>query len=161
MQTENTLSAQELLAQENRLYNETNLLYHGTAAGFGLSDTVFWVLYALYSDDTPQTQAQMSAGFCLPKQTLNSAVRGMVEQGLVMLTPAPGWKHGKLLGLTEAGRALAEKTVAQVIRAEETAMQNMGLERACQYIAMGREYTQLLREEFAQLKEMQNKTENV
>ena len=161
MEAENILSAKELLTQENRQYNETNLLYHGIAAQFGLSDTVFWVLYALYSDGTPQTQAQMSAGFCLPKQTLNSAVRGMVTQGLVMLTPAPGCKHGKHLSLTESGRALAEKTVAQVIRAEETAMQNMGLERACQYIAMGREFTQLLRKEFTQLKESQNQTENV
>ncbi len=161
LEAENTLSAKELLAQENRRYNETNLLYHGTAAQFGLSDTVFWVLYSLYCDDVPQTQAQMSAGWCLPKQTLNSAVRGMVAQGLVMLTPAPGCKHGKLLSLTEAGRALAEKTVAQVIRAEETAMYRMGLERARQNLALGQEYMQLLREEFTQLQEPHNKTENV
>ena len=161
MQEENTLLAKDLLAQENRLYNESNLLYHGAAAKFGMSDTVFWVLYALYSDDKPQTQAQMSAGFCLPKQTLNSAVRGMVAQGWVMLTPAPGCKHGKHLRLTESGRALAEKTVAQVIRAEESAMQRMGLDNARQYITAGRTYTQLLREEFTQLQETHNKTENV
>ena len=161
MQTENTLSAKELLAQENRQYNETNLLYHGTAAKCGLSDTVFWVLYSLYSEDMPQTQAQMSAGWCLPKQTLNSAVRGMVAQGLVMLTPAPGCKHGKLLSLTAEGRALAEKTVAQVIRAEENAMQRMGLERARKNLALGAEYLQFLQEEFTKLNESQNKTENV
>ena len=160
METENILSAKELLAQENRLYNESNLLYHSAAVKFGLSDTVFWVLYALYSDDKPQTQTQLSAGFGLPKQTLNSAVRGMVEQGLIMLTPAPGCKHGKNLSLTESGRALAEKTVAQVIRAEETAMQRMGLDNARQYITAGRAYTQLLREEFTQLQN-ENKTENV
>lgn len=156
MQAENTLSAKELLAQENRLYNESNLLYHSTAVKFGLSDTVFWVLYALYSEDVPQTQVQLSACFGLPKQTLNSAVRGMVEQGLLVLTPAPGCKHRKNLSLTEAGRALAEKTVAQVIRAEENAMQRMGLDNARQYITAGRAYTQLLREEFAQLQESQN-----
>ena len=161
MEAENILSAKELLAQENRLYNESNLLYHSAAVKFGLSDTVFWVLYALYSDDKPQTQTQMSAGFCLPKQTLNSAVRGMVEQGWVMLTPAPGCKHGKNLSLTENGRSLAEKTVAQVIRAEETAMQRMGLDNARQYITAGRAYTQLLREEFTQLQETHNKTEHV
>ena len=161
MEAENILSAKELLAQENRLYNESNLLYHSAAVKFGLSDTVFWVLYALYSDDKPQTQTQMSAGFCLPKQTLNSAVRGMVEQGWVMLTPAPGCKHGKNLSLTENGRSLAEKTVAQVIRAEETAMQRMGLDNARQYITAGQVYTQLLREEFTQLQETHNKTEHV
>ena len=161
MEPAKSLSAQELLAQENRLYNESNLLYHGVAARFGLSDTVFWVLYALYSDDKPQTQAQLCAGFCLPKQTLNSAVRGMVEQGLLQLTPAPGCKHGKNLGLTETGRALAERTVARVIRAEESAMQRMGLDNARQYITAGRAYAQLLREEFTQLQGPQNKTEKL
>lgn len=161
MESENNLSPNALLEIENRQYNETNLLYHTTAALFGLSDTVFWVLYSLYGSDTPQTQAQMSAGWCLPKQTLNSAVRGMVEQGLVMLTPAPGCRHGKNLSLTEAGRALAEKTVAQVIRAEKCAMQRMGLERARQNLALGAEYLHFLQEEFTQLKESQNKTENV
>lgn len=160
MAAESELTPKVLLEQENRQYNETNLLYHGIAAQFGLSDTVFWVLYSLYCDDVPQTQAQMSAGWCLPKQTLNSAVRGMVTQGLVLLTPAPGCKHGKNLSLSEAGRALAEKTVAQVIRAEESAMYRMGLERARQNLALGQEYLQLLREEFTQLQN-ENKTENV
>lgn len=161
MAVETELTPKALLELENRQYNETNLLYHGIAAGFGLSDTVFWVLYSLYSDDTPQTQAQMSAGWCLPKQTLNSAVRSMVEQGLVMLAPAPGCRHGKNLSLTEAGRALAEKTVASVIQAEESAIQHMGLERARQNLMLGAEYLQFLRAEFTQLQGTHNKTENL
>ena len=104
MEPENNLSPNALLEIENRQYNETNLLYHTTAALFGLSDTMFWVLYSLYGSNAPQTQAQMSAGWCLPKQTLNSAVRGMVEQGLVMLTPAPGCRHGKNLWRRSSGQ---------------------------------------------------------
>lgn len=46
MEPENNLSPNALLEIENRQYNETNLLYHTTAALFGLSDTVFWVLYS-------------------------------------------------------------------------------------------------------------------
>lgn len=42
MENTNDLSPKALLEQENRRYNETNLLYHVTAAQFGLSDTVFW-----------------------------------------------------------------------------------------------------------------------
>ena len=161
MEENAALSAKSLIEQENRQYNETNALYHAAAVQFGLSDTAFWILYALYSSAAPLTQVQMCAEWCLPKQTLNSAVRGMVEQGLVMLTPAPGCRRGKNLSLTEAGRALAEKTVAQVIRAEKCAMQRMGLERARQNLALGAEYLHFLQEEFTQLKESQNKTENV
>ncbi len=161
MADENNLSPKALLDQENRQYNETNRLYHVLAVQYGLSDTMFWMLYALYSDALPHTQAQLSMDLCLPKQTLNSAVRGMVEQGLLVLTPAPGCKHGKNMSLTEAGRALAEKTVAQVMQAEEAAMQHMGLERARLNLALGEEYLQFLRTEFTQLQETHNKTENV
>ena len=42
--------------------------------------------------------------------------------GLLVLTPAPGGKRAKNLNLTEAGRALAEKTIARVVRAEAAAI---------------------------------------
>ena len=65
----------------------------------------------------------MCAEWCLPKQTLNSAVRSMVEQGLAGADTRPRRQtRAKNLNLTEAGRALAEKTIARVVRAEAAAM---------------------------------------
>ena len=101
MEENAALSAKSLIEQENRQYNETNALYHAAAVQFGLSDTAFWILYALYSSAAPLTQVQMCAEWCLPKQTLNSAVRSMVEQGLLVLTPAPGGKRAKNLMKTD------------------------------------------------------------
>ena len=49
MEENAALSAKSLIEQENRQYNETNALYHAAAVQFGLSDTAFWILYALYS----------------------------------------------------------------------------------------------------------------
>ena len=92
MEENAALSAKSLIEQENRQYNETNALYHAAAVQFGLSDTAFWILYALYSSAVPLTQVQMCAEWCLPKQTLNSAVRSMVEQGL--LVPHGAGAHG-------------------------------------------------------------------
>ena len=177
MEENAALSAKSLIEQENRQYNETNALYHAAAVQFGLSDTAFWILYALYSSAAPLTQVQMCAEWCLPKQTLNSAVRsiccqsprqqqgadGKVEQGLLVLTPAPGGKRAKNLNLTESGRALAEKTIARVVRAEAAAICRMGLERMETDLAIRQGYLQKLREEFTQLKEKTDghKTENL
>lgn len=69
MEENAALSAKSLIEQENRQYNETNALYHAAAVQFGLSDTAFWILYALYSSASPITQVQMCAEWCLPKQT--------------------------------------------------------------------------------------------
>ncbi len=76
---------------------------------------------------------------------LNSAVRSMVEQGLLVLTPAPGGKRAKNLNLTESGRALAEKTIARVVRAEAAAICRMGLERMETDLAIRQGYLQKLR----------------
>lgn len=91
------------------------------------------------------------------------AVCGMVEQGLLVLTPAPGGKRAKNLNLTEAGRALAEKTIARVVRAEAAAICRMGLERMETDLAIRQGYLQKLREEVTQLKEKTDghKTENL
>ena len=151
MENTNDLSPKALLEQENRRYNETNLLYHVTAAQFGLSDTVFWVLYSLYSDDKPQTQAQMSAGWCLPKQTLNSAVAAMVKKGLVALCPGKGAHSGKLVTLTDEGRALAERTVGPIIAAEQQAMTRQGLAEVEQNCRLTQRYLECLRQEFEKI----------
>lgn len=86
-----------------------------------------------------------------------------MEQGLLVLTPAPGGKRAKNLNLTEAGRALAEKTIARVVRAEAAAICRMGLERMEADLAIRQGYLQKLREEFTQLKEKTDghKTENL
>lgn len=55
MEENASLSAKSLIEQENRQYNETNALYHAAAVQFGLSDTAFWILYALYSSAAPLT----------------------------------------------------------------------------------------------------------
>ncbi len=105
----------DLLEITNRQFNECNALYHAAAQRCGLSDAAFWVLYALCTTHEPQTQNRMAAEWGQPKQTLNSAVAAMVKKGLVELCPGKGAHSGKLVTLTDEGRALAERTVVPVI----------------------------------------------
>lgn len=147
----NAPAARELLEQVNRLFNESNALYHMAAARSGLSDTVFWVLYALVGSAEPQTQNRLSDEWAVPRQTLNSAVATMVRRGLLVLEPAPGPRGGKYLRLTDAGRALAARTVEPVFAAEQAALLRLGAEQTQQFLRLEREHLQLLREEFAAL----------
>lgn len=90
MPEEHHLTARNLLEQMNRQFNECNALYHELAVHYGVSDTVFWLLYTLYNSSEPQTQNRLCMEWNLPKQTMNSAVASMVKQGLLELEPAPG-----------------------------------------------------------------------
>ena len=47
MPEEHHLTARNLLEQMNRQFNECNALYHELAVHYGVSDTVFWLLYSL------------------------------------------------------------------------------------------------------------------
>lgn len=155
MPEENHLAAQNLLEKINRQFNECNALYHEMAVHYGVSDTVFWVLYALHNSSKPQTQNTLCMEWALPKQTLNSAVASMVRQGLLELEQAPGRRSGKILHLTEAGQALAQKTIAPVCRAEQAALERMGRQTAEQYIHLAQEYLNATRTEFEQILEQE------
>ena len=69
MPEEHHLTARNLLEQMNRQFNECNALYHELAVHYGVSDTVFWLLYTLYNSSEPQTQNRLCMEWNLPKQT--------------------------------------------------------------------------------------------
>lgn len=141
----------DLLEITNRQFNECNALYHAVAQRCGLSDAAFWVLYALCTTHEPQTQNRMAAEWGQPKQTLNSAVAAMVKKGLVELCPGKGAHSGKLVTLTDEGRALAARTVEPVIAAEQQAMTRQGLAEVEQNCRLTQRYLECLRQEFEKI----------
>lgn len=74
----------------DRIYNENTLLYHRLARACGLPDCAFWLLYTLRSEEAPLTQTQLSEQLSLPKQTVNSALKKLVEEGVLRLEAADG-----------------------------------------------------------------------
>ena len=127
----------DLLEITNRQFNECNALYHAVAQRYGLSDAAFWVLYALRTTHEPQTQ--------------NSAVAAMVKKGLVELCPGNGAHSGKIVTLTDEGRALAARTVEPVIAAEQQAMTRQGLAEVEQNCRLTQRYLECLRQEFEKI----------
>lgn len=132
--------------QMNRTYSGCNALYHEVSVCFGLSDTALWVLYALRTGGA-QTQNRISADWALPKQTLNSAVSAMVRQGLLYREPTPG-RSGKLLHLTAAGHALADRTVEPLMRAEQASLERFGRDNARLLAKLEQDHLAAMREEF-------------
>lgn len=143
--------ARALLDKTNRQFNECNALYHAAAQRCGLSDAAFWTLYALVTSCEPLTQNRIAADWGIPKQTLNSAVAAMVKKGLVELCPGKGAHSGKLVTLTDEGRALAERTVGPVIAAEQQAMTRQGLAEVEQNCRLAQRHLECLQREFEKI----------
>ena len=75
MPEEHHLTARNLLEQMNRQFNECNALYHELAVHYGVSDTVFWLLYTLYNSSEPQTQNRLCMEWNLPTGSQNCQTR--------------------------------------------------------------------------------------
>ena len=106
----------------NRLYKQQGNLYHNLAVRFGLSDTAFWVLYALCSSKGPVTQYDLANGWFFPKQTVNSAITGLEKTGILSLMPLAGTSKSKNVLLTGAGSKFCAGTLMPVLNAERRAI---------------------------------------
>lgn len=135
----------------DRLYKESDRICNDYAAHFGMNNTAFWVLYTLSHVDEPVTQNDLCKEWFLPAQTINSAVSGLVKDGLVRLEPIPGTKNRKSIVLTEAGRELCGRTISIVDEIERAAMLGFTEEERELYLSLFRRHLENLKKARAEL----------
>ena len=135
----------------DRLYKESDRICNDYAAHFGMNNTAFWVLYTLSHVDEPVTQNDLCKEWFLPAQTINSAVSGLVKDGLVWLEPIPGTKNRKSIVLTEAGRELCGRTISMVDEIERAAMLDFTEEERELYLSLFRRHLENLKKAKAEL----------
>ena len=104
----------------NNLNKDIDNLFARAAARAGLSDSAFDILYALdvYGDGC--SQKDLCERCWMGKQTINSSIKRLCEQGILEKTAGPG--RTTTLSLTATGRALVAEKVRPVIEAETAAM---------------------------------------
>ena len=114
-------SIQRQLQTLNQLCKENDEIYHDIAGRFGLTDSAFWIMYAITHTDGPCTQNDLCNDWFYPAQTINSAVSNLRKKGLVQLAVIPGTKNRKQILLTEDGKKLAERTINKIDEFERNA----------------------------------------
>ncbi len=145
--------AREHLSEYNELFKESDEIYRNAARNTGLSDCAFWILYFLRENGDEAggrlTQSSICSAIYAPKQTVNSSLKKLEEDGIIELTEGPD-RRSKSVGLTEAGKALAAETVDRVLRAEVRAMAGMEEKEQEIFLGLFRRYTELLKKEMAE-----------
>ena len=117
------------------------------ARACGLSDCAFWLLYTLRSEEAPLTQTQLSEQLSLPKQTVNSALKKLVEEGVLRLEAADGNLKNKRVCLTEAGEAFLRRTVDRVFGVESAAAARLTEEERSALVALSQKLLDAFRAE--------------
>ena len=140
-------SARELDA----LYQKTDKIYYEFARGCGLSETAYWILYAVEVSGGSVAQRVISEEFSYSKQTVNSALKALEAKGLIRLDFAEGSRKAKVVSLTPAGRAFSAERIVPAIEAEDRAFSSLAPEERSEFLRLASAYTEAMDRELARL----------
>lgn len=138
----------DILIRYNRIFKDTDKIYHNFAKSYGLSDCAFWILYLLRETDTQYTQAEICNMLSLPRQTVNSALKNLQSEGYISLTPVENNKKSKILVLTEKGEGLAKNSADMVLKAEIKVLRQFSENELQLFLSLSEKYAVLLRKEY-------------
>ena len=141
------MGARGALVEFNRICKENNEIYHGVTRALGLTDCAFWILYTLRESEGEYTQRDLCAVLCEPKQTVNSALKKLVEEGVLRLEAADGNLKNKRVCLTEAGEAFLRRTVDRVFGVESAAAARLTEEERSALVALSQKLLDAFRAE--------------
>ena len=141
----------DLLKQQlqtlNRLYKESDHIYSRLAAKLGMTDTTFWVLYAIAHSNEPLAQNDLCSDFFFPVQTIHSAINNLRKDGLVELQVIPGTRNRKAILLTEKGKVFVANTINKADEVEKNAFLCFNEEEREQYLSLFKRHIEYLKNE--------------
>ena len=101
-----------------------------------------------YIPSAKSGRAACNATF-IPKQTVNSAIRKLEQEGYLTLSNGKG--HSKHILLTESGHTLLKETIFPIVEAENEAFTELSFEECNLLLKLHSKYTTALREKFSKL----------
>lgn len=135
----------------NHLVTETDAVYHEAALRMGMSDSIMQILYVLCDKGGSCPLGEICLLTGISKQTINSALRKLEEDGIAYLEGLGGRK--KRVCLTEKGQELAERTVVRLIEIENGILASWPKAQVEQYLELTERYLMSLREKVRELSE--------
>lgn len=138
---------QQQLQVLNRLYKESDHIYSRLASKLGMTDTAFWVLYAIAHSEEPMTQNDLCSDFFFPVQTIHSAINNLRKDGLVELRVIPGTRNRKAILLTEKGQTFVTNTISKADEIEKNAFLRFDEEERERYLSLFRRHIDYLKNE--------------
>lgn len=137
------------LVEFNYIYREIDQVYHNAAKEYGISDSMFWILYVLREKGSC-IQSEICEMGAVSKQTVNSALKKMEIDGLIQLRTMAENRRNKEVLLTRKGEELTNRTIDQVIQAENQTFARMTEEESQMFLQLSRKYYRYLQEEIAE-----------
>lgn len=153
---ENNLEYQIL--KFNLLYKRYDYIYRKAARKFDMCELEFMILYVLRSFEPEKskcTQKDLTDILLHPKQSINSALKSLIQKDLLKLKTSEGNQRVKYIYMTKKGLALAEKSADILIEAERDAFSSLTDEERDTLISLFGKLTDLIDEQFCRISGIQ------
>jgi len=125
----------------NCLYREMDKIYHELAIKAGMSDSAFYILYAIVEMGDGCLQKEISERYSLSKQTVNSSIQNLKSKSYISLVQGKG--HDKHIHLTDAGQQFVKEAILPVMEMENAALLEMSLNERQELLRLTKKYIQL------------------
>lgn len=102
----------------NQCDKEMDDIYHCYAQKHGLSDASLWILYAIYDATDGITQTDICNCWFFSRQTINTALKGLEQQGIIELVSISGNRKSKNVVFTSSGKIMADQIITPLKEAE-------------------------------------------
>lgn len=141
----------------NNIYKKNCEVYYKLASHFGMTETMFDILYFVRENDGGYTQAQLCESLHLRKQTVNSALKKLEKDGVICLSQDSGNKKSKTIHFTEKGKELAQSTVDPIFELEQRAFKRLTSQERENVLYYGHRHIDILEDEMKKLLERNKK----
>lgn len=131
----------------SRLYKEADHIYTNLAASFGMTNTDFWIMYAISHTEGQITQNDLCNNFFFPVQTINSAISKLLKKELVELKAIPKTKNRKEILLTDKGKEFVSETINKADKIERNAFLMFTEEERETYLSLFKRHIENLKSE--------------
>lgn len=119
------MNTRQQMERINAYICQSTTLYGEWARQRGVSYNMLMILCTL--DAEPCTQKQIAENWMIPKQTVNTIVKGLERQGLIRFAAERGQKE-KLVCFTEVGQMFAKGILEEMYQMEDRVLERMGPE---------------------------------
>lgn len=133
----------------NLITSEIDAVYHEATLKLGLTDSAMIILYTMCLFDGSCQLSQIVGLSGLSKQTINSALRKLEDEGIVYLEAGGGRK--KRVCLTDMRRGVAQDTALRLIEIENEVFSEWPAEEQEIYIRLLQRFLTSLREKVRKL----------
>ena len=129
--------------QYTYLAGEINALYHEAAVKMDISDSVQNILYVICERGNSCLQSEISKLTGISRQTINSAIRKLEQEGVLTLKPGKG--RNTVVCLTKKGKEFASEKIYPLFEIENKIWDEWTADEQQTYLMLTQKYRDALK----------------